>query len=132
MVNTLFSVFPNSFETSSTFKDLSALTCDPSGMAWGNETLYVGDKHTKNITQCDYDYMATDVTNCETLLDIGEVLGEAATPGGMAVDENGHLWVAISGEKGAVIEIDPESGEIISTIGKNYLSSIGFTILIFF
>ena len=34
IVKSIFSFFPNSFETVETFSDLSAISCDPAGMAW--------------------------------------------------------------------------------------------------
>jgi len=119
VVNSIFSFFPNSFESIETFNELSSISCDPTGMAWGldNATLFFADGHTKNITKCIYDYKKADVANCETILNVAEEVSESATPGGMAVDENDHVWVALADEdKGAVIEIDPVTNTIISTI----------------
>ena len=90
-------------------------------MAWGidNSTLYFADSHTKNITKCDYDSRKIDVSNCDTLLNVGDEISATATPKGMATDENGHIWVTVADkEQGAVIEIDPETGTVISTSGQ--------------
>ena len=90
-------------------------------MAWStdNSTLFFADGHTKNITKCEYDSWKVDVSNCETMLNVADEVSATATPGGMATDENGHVWVAIADkDKGAVIEIDPETNTVISTIGQ--------------
>jgi len=119
LTNSIFTFFPNSFDPESTFYELSLVSCDPSGMAWGidNSTLYFADSHTKNITKCDYDSRKIDVSNCETLLNVGDEISATATPKGMATDENGHIWVTVADkEQGAVVEIDPETGTVISTI----------------
>ena len=89
-------------------------------MAWGldNSTLFFADRHTRNITKCVYDDKKADVSNCETILNISDEVSETATPGGLAVDENNHIWVAVTDNAGAVIEIDPETRSIISTIGE--------------
>ena len=90
-------------------------------MSWSldNSTLYFADGHTKNISKCGYDSINIDVSNCETLLNVGEEVSETAVPKGMATDENGHIWVAVAdSEKGAIIEIDPDTQDIISLIGK--------------
>ena len=89
-------------------------------MAWGtdNTTLYLADGQTKNITKCVYDYMKGDVTSCDTVFDVEKEISATAVPQGMATDENNHVWVALSDkDKGTVIEIDPESNTVVSTIG---------------
>ena len=89
-------------------------------MAWStdNSTLYYADGHTKNITKCLYDSSKGDVSNCETMLNVVEETSPTAIPHGMATDENSHVWVALSDkEKGSIIEIDPETNTVISTIG---------------
>ena len=59
------------------------------------------------------------MSNCETLINVGEEVSGTAVPKGMATDENGHIWVAVADrEKGAIIEIDPETQDIISLIGQ--------------
>ena len=89
-------------------------------MAWGvdNQTLYYSDAHTKVISKCDYNLREVDVTNCETLFDVAEKIDESSIPGGMATDLNGHLWFVVSGDAGKVLEINPETGDIVTEIGK--------------
>ena len=38
----------------------------------------------------------------------------------MALDTSDHLWIAVetSGDNGAVIELDPDTNNVISTIGN--------------
>ena len=71
------------------------------------------------MVKCSYDLTRGDVSGCEDLLDVGQELA-GATPRGIAVDTNEHIWVALAqnGEKGAIIEIDPDTKSIISTIGE--------------
>ena len=89
-------------------------------MAWStdNSALFFADGHTKNITKCFYDSAKFDVSDCETILNVAESVSATASPRGMATDEHNHVWVAIADrEKGLVIEIDPETFTIISTVG---------------
>ena len=67
-----------------------------------------------------YDMDVADASNCSTILNVKEDIFETAVPQGIATDENNHIWVAVAENdgKGAIIEIDPESNKIISTIGK--------------
>ena len=120
--NSIFTVLPNRFETELTLFELSPLSCDPTGMAWGtdNSTLYFSDGHTKNITKCEYDPKKADVSNCTTMVNVAEDISDTAVPKGMATDENNHLWVAIADEEyGSIIEFDTQTSAIISTIGNN-------------
>ena len=125
MTNTRFTKLPNTFELFGTLDSLSKISCEPNGMAWStdNTTLYFSDGHTANITKCVYDMYKADASDCSTILSIKEVLGETAVPQGLATDENGHVWVAVAkvDGKGAVLEIEPDSADIISTIGLEVL-----------
>ena len=122
VTNSKFVTLPNSFEQYSTLDVLSKISCEPNGMAWSpdNSTLYFSDGHTRNITKCMYDMDVADASNCSTILNVKEDIFETAVPQGIATDENNHIWVAVAENdgKGAIIEIDPESNKIISTIGK--------------
>ena len=124
ITNTIFSFLPNAFEAEPTFNELSMISCDPTGMAWGtdNSTLFFSDGHTKNITKCEYDSRKADVSNCTTMINVLAEISDTAIPRGMATDENNHVWVAVSDEEfGSIIEIDPLSSTIISTIGTHYI-----------
>merc|ERR1719317_1793912 len=120
VTNTRFTKLPNTFELFGTLDSLSKISCEPNGMAWStdNTTLYFSDGHTANITKCVYDMYKADASDCSTILNMKEVLGETAVPQGLATDENGHVWVAVAkvDGKGAVLEIEPDSADIISTI----------------
>jgi len=120
VTNTNFVKLANTFEVWPTLEALSEISCEPTGMAWSpdNNTIYFSDGHTRNITKCTYDMHKSDASNCSTILNVKDDIFETAVPYGMATDENNHIWVAVAENdgKGAVIEIDPESNEIISTI----------------
>jgi len=115
-----FTVLPNSFEAFNTFDALASISCEPTGMSWStdNATLYFSDGHTGNVTQCSYDMHLADASNCSTIISVKDSIHETAVPKGIATDENNHLWVGISNNdgKGALIEIDPITASIISTI----------------
>ena len=131
VTNSIFTVFPNNFdEVHETMEELSRIACDPVGMAWStdNSTVYFSDAHTKNVSSCEYVMAwegaggkeAMDVRACTTLLHMPDLLGPGATPRGLAVDSSNHLWVAVEAVagKGAVLEVNPETKAIISTIGQ--------------
>ena len=116
-----FFVFYNGFDAEESLRELSVLSHLPNGMAWSmdNRSLYYSDGFSKSIVKCSYDLTIADVSNCEELFDINKEY-EGAVPKGIATDSSDHIWVAVAqnGEKGAVIEIDPETKTIISTVGK--------------
>ena len=70
VTNSIFSFLPNMFESLITFKELSQISCDPTGLAWSNDntTLFLADGHTKNISRCNYDGLRGDATNCTTVI----------------------------------------------------------------
>ena len=121
--NADFAILPNVLEPYKTLSELSKISCEPNGMVWSvdNSSLFFSDGFTKNISQCVYDLRKGDVTNCSTIFNVKNELFENAVPKGMATDENSHLWVAIENVdgKGSVLEIDPETKSVISTIGKS-------------
>ena len=116
-----FFVFYNTFDAEIGYRDLSKVAHLPHGMAWSvdNQSLYYSDGFTNSVIKCSFDLLKGDVSDCEELLDLSKEF-EGATPRGIATDTSDHIWVALAGygEKGAVIEIDPVSRSIISTIGK--------------
>ena len=121
-----FFVFYNTFDAEIGYRDLSKVAHLPYGMAWSvdNQSLYYSDGFTKSVIKCSFDLLKGDVSDCEELLDLSRTfevrVSAGATPRGIAVDMNNHIWVALAEneDKGAVIEIDPVSGSIISIIGK--------------
>ena len=122
VTNSLFSVLKNNFDPYLSLKELGAISCKPNGMSWStdNSSLFFSDGHSRNISHCSYSLVDPDVSSCETLLTVSEELASTAVPMGLATDENNHVWVAVANndDKGAVLEIDPETSNIISNIGK--------------
>ena len=60
-----------------------------------------------------------DVSDCAELMSLADV-HEDAEPRGLATDTSDHLWVAVAnvGDNGAVLEINPETQEVVSTFGE--------------
>ena len=61
-----------------------------------------------------------DATNCSTLVHLPETgMAGEARPKGLAMDSSGHLWLAVeqNGGRGAILEINPDTGSVVSTIG---------------
>lgn len=125
-----FTVIPNNFEELGTsFSQLSRVACDPVGMAWSidNATVFLSDAHSRNVTKCSYsmEYIRgvqkeMDATNCSTLVHLPETgMAGEARPKGLAMDSSGHLWLAVeqNGGRGAILEINPDTGSVVSTIG---------------
>ena len=121
----MFSVFKNNFDPYMSMKELSAISCKPHGMAWSvdNSSLFLSDGHTRAVTKCDYNLHNPDVSDCQTILTVTEEMSSTAVPKGIATDENNHIWVVVANNdgKGAVLEIDPETSNIISTIGRAFI-----------
>ena len=63
------------------------------------------------------------MSSCMTLLTVSKELASTAVPMGLATDENNHAWVAVANNdgKGTVLEIDPETSNIISNIGRLFI-----------
>ncbi len=81
------------------------------GLCWntGNSRFYFIDSATSQVQGYDYDAGSGDITNGQLVAEIPEELG---TPDGMAIDEDGYLWVALWGG-GKVIRIDPGTGSVV-------------------
>lgn len=71
------------------------------------------------IYKCSYSNSIGDVSDCAELMSLADV-HEDAEPRGLATDTSDHLWVAVAnvGDSGAVLEINPETQEVVSTFGK--------------
>merc|ERR1712154_718373 len=54
--------------------------------------------------KCNYNLYDPDVSNCETIFSI--------------TDENNHIWLAVANneDKGSILEINPDTKSIISSI----------------
>ena len=134
-----FYVLPNYLEPEPSYRDLWQFASDPRGMAWSteNDTLYYADGAAKYdytakqsifktafaflriIYKCSYSNSVGDVSDCAELMSLEDV-HEDAEPRGLATDTSDHLWVAVAnvGDNGAVLEINPETQEVVSTFGE--------------
>ena len=126
-----FTVFPNNFDEAETsFAELAHVTCDPVGMAWSvdNSTIFLSDAHSRNVTKCSYgmEYIPgvqkeMDATNCSTLVHLSDTgMAPEARPRGLAIDQDNHLWLAVEQNEGqgAILEINTDTGAVVSTIGN--------------
>ena len=71
-----------------------------------------------------------DATNCSTLVHLPDTdMAGEARPKGLAMDSSGHLWMAVeqNGGKGAILEINPDTGTVVSTIGIHMASKYDHT-----
>ncbi len=80
------------------------------GICWdaGGETMYYIDTPTKKVLAFDFEVESGAISNPHAVVDTA-VLGIEGSPDGMAIDELGHLWVAIC-HAGTVICFDPRNG----------------------
>lgn len=76
------------------------------GLAWSldDATMYYIDTPTGGVDAFDYDPLTGELENRRRVIDVP---AEAGTPDGMALDEEGFLWVALFGG-GAVRRYSPE------------------------
>ncbi|HWK03419.1 MAG TPA: SMP-30/gluconolactonase/LRE family protein [Puia sp.] len=84
------------------------------GMAWSpdNKHLFYTDSPTRKIVSYSYDPSSGTISFPKTAIEIPEKLG---MPDGMAMDEEGQLWVALWGGFG-VARFDSNTGELITFI----------------
>jgi len=117
-----FYVYFNTMEAEQSYRKLRPVATNPSGFAWNmeNNTMFYSDSATKTIYNCSYDDEKGDATECQELFSINDApdLDSKAQFKGLVTDENNHLWIAVAnnGDDGAVIELDPETKSVISTI----------------
>ena len=81
------------------------------------------------IYKCSYRNSIGDVSDCAELMSLADI-HEDAEPRGLATDTSDHLWVAVAnvGDNGAVLEINPETQEVVSTFGE--FRSLVYTVLL--
>ena len=81
------------------------------GLCWntGNSRFYFIDSATSQVQEYDYDASSGEIENQRILAEIPRDMG---VPDGMAIDEDGCLWVALWGG-GKVIRIDPDTGSVV-------------------
>lgn len=85
----------------------------PNGIGWSadDKIFYFTDSPTGNIFKFDYDPSTGDISNKKVFFHLDL---ENAVPDGLALDEEGCLWVALCGG-GKVVRLSPE-GKIIGEI----------------
>ncbi len=83
----------------------------PNGMAFSPDEryLYVADTRGRKILCYAYDGATGDVSGDTTLVDLSKE--EGASPDGLTVDAEGHLWVAFSGGW-SLVRFDPAGREV--------------------
>jgi len=76
------------------------------GLAWSldDTTMYFIDTPTQGVDAFDYDAVTGELENRRRVIDVPE---EAGSPDGMALDEEGLLWVALFGG-GAIRRYSPD------------------------
>lgn len=84
------------------------------GLVWSNDRkkFYYIDTPTRRIDIFDYDLATGSIDRRRSLVEIPEKLGY---PDGMAIDRDGHLWVAMWGGS-AIICFSGEDGSILQHI----------------
>ena len=80
------------------------------GLVWSGDRrlFYYIDTPTQQVALFDFDPESGNIENRRVA---AEVPKPAGSPDGMAIDEEGHLWIALFGGY-KVIRVDPTSGEI--------------------
>ena len=84
------------------------------GLAWtaDDRTFYYIDTPTQNVQAYHYDKQTGEITLDRTAIKIPEEMG---SPDGMAIDEEGMLWIAHYGGSG-VYRWNPQNGDLLDKI----------------
>jgi sugar lactone lactonase YvrE len=84
------------------------------GIIWSSDhkTMYYVDSPTRKVRAFDFDVSTGNISNERVLVELNEADG---FPDGIAIDEEGMLWVALWGGC-AVTKFDSKTGEMISKI----------------
>jgi sugar lactone lactonase YvrE len=84
------------------------------GIAWTQDaaTMYYIDSLTRNVVAYDYDNEAGTIQHKRRVITVPPELG---WPDGMAIDSNGHLWIAHYGTQ-SVICWNPQTGRQVNRI----------------
>lgn len=93
----------------------------PTGVSFSpdNSTMYVVDSAFRNLVKMDYNLNDGYVGSTINTTSFTDILspGSESVPNGLATDENGHLWIGLTGkENGLLIELDPATDKIVSQI----------------
>ena len=81
------------------------------GLCWNQDSsrFYFIDSATSRVQGYEYHAGSGDIAHGYT---VAEIPAEMGVPDGMAIDEEGYLWVALWGG-GKVIRIDPDTGSVV-------------------
>lgn len=84
------------------------------GICWSadNKTMYYIDTPTQVVQAFDYDQSTGVIKNGHVVIDLKE---EPGSPDGMAIDEDGKLWIALYGGS-CVVCCDPDTGKFINKV----------------
>ncbi|BDC17631.1 hypothetical protein HS5_05210 [Acidianus sp. HS-5] len=95
------------------------------GLGWNsdNDTMYLIDSPIRKVYAFDFDLTRGEIYNKRVLIDFN---GEPGNPEGMAIDEEGYLWIAHWG--GGKVSIWSPRGEKVFEIKLpvTYVSSVTF------
>jgi len=85
------------------------------GLAWTHDeqTMYYIDSETEKVVAYDYDRVSGDISHPRTVIEVNAL--EKGWPDGMAIDEEGMLWVA-HWDGGHVCRWNPQTGAELAEI----------------
>ena len=100
--------------------------CISNGIVWTGDgrTMYYIDSPTCRVDAFDVDPDSGELSNRRTAIEVPQDLG---WPDGMAIDENGNVWIAMWAGS-AVTHWDPRSGELLGSceVPASQVSSCAF------
>ncbi|GAF64476.1 hypothetical protein BTS2_1369 [Bacillus sp. TS-2] len=84
------------------------------GLAWSinNDYMYFIDTHTRQVARFDYDLQTGNISNQKQIITIPEGMG---VPDGMAIDQEGMLWIAHYGGS-CITRWNPDSSELLEKV----------------
>ena len=85
------------------------------GLAWTQDerTMYYIDSPTQKVVAYDYDKATAGIANPHTVITVSA--SEMGYPDGMAIDEEGMLWIA-HWDGGHVCRWNPQTGEVMAEV----------------
>ena len=97
------------------------------GLVWSNnkKTMFYIDTPVRKVAAYDYDHQTGKISNKRFVIEVDKAIG---APDGMAIDEEGMLWIALWGGE-AVGRFDPNTGEMIGKVevpGAKNITSCAF------
>lgn len=101
-------------DTDGTVKKMLSEISVSNGIVWTSDhkTMYYTDSPTRTVTAFDYDIKTGNIDNARIAVKVPKSMG---FPDGMAIDEDGNLWVAHY-RYGAVACWSPDTGNLLEEI----------------